>query len=226
MAKCTVILRRVGYFFGDNEDSTVLFHVDAATIKGAVVAAQADLIATWEFDANDIEREGGADKVMPALHVFAGHLQDLSDQVSREAAVMAAWRAGDIISDIREVVSNADNVISAGGLENLSWRRVSIGVDHLKLIHPVAEKLIGSEIITNDDPHWEMARSQISGAGNILASIEQSPILVELTDDASVCILDGIYLLILAIFEHDLLEIPMLVGAEEKTLERLLYATQ
>lgn len=74
----TVILRRVGHFFGDDEDSTALFHVDASSVKNAVSAAQADLIKTWEFEAEDIEREGGADKVMPALYVFAGHLQDVA----------------------------------------------------------------------------------------------------------------------------------------------------
>ena len=78
----------VGFFFGDNEDSTSLFDVEAATVKDAVSAAQANLIKTWEFEAHQVESVGGADEVMPALYVFAGHRRDMSGQ---EADSVARW---------------------------------------------------------------------------------------------------------------------------------------
>lgn len=86
MAKYTVILKAVAYFFGDDTDQTYLFHVDASNPAAAVKAAQEDLIENQEIDRNVLQREGGADKIIPGHYVFDGWHLDRLEEPSFPAA--------------------------------------------------------------------------------------------------------------------------------------------
>ena len=76
MNRFTVILKMCGWFFGDAEDSSKLFHIDAHGVEEAIAAAQKELAEENECEEGCFP-VGGMNEVMPAIYVFEGHLNDI-----------------------------------------------------------------------------------------------------------------------------------------------------
>lgn len=140
-------------------------------------------------------------------------------------ASMKYWRDGKVIRDAASLSPTVKHLGAIEGSE-CGWRLCTVPADRIATLVPLGQGQMPGEDAETAALRWSGIRNWVDELGSVNAALAHAPLVGVLDEAGMVQLVDGWRLLSLAILDHGMVEVPVLVEGDDKILPPLLKNEQ